>query len=124
LLICLSAPIYLSQRHTSRALDEWPSDPEAAYEDLDRAADLNPLEAQPLLVEGAIASLVGDHDRAVDAFSGAADREPESYAAHIFLAEELVESDPVAAARSLTRAAELNPSGPEVRRLVAELAAG
>ena len=122
-LIVVTVPIYVSQRHTSQALDEWPVDTEAAYDDLERAADLNPLEAQPLLVEGAIASFRGDNDRAIEAFTAAADREPDSYAAHIYLAQELVESDPVAAARSLARAAELNPNGFEIRRLSAALAA-
>ena len=122
-LVVVTAPIYISQRHTSRALDEWPIDTDAAYDDLKSAADLNPLEAQPLLVEGAIASFRGDTQRAIEAFSAAADREPDSYAAHIYLAQELLEEDPVAAAQSLARAAELNPNGFEIRRLSAALAA-
>jgi hypothetical protein len=122
-LVLISAPIYLSQRHTSRALDEWTVDTEAAYDDLERAADLNPLEAQPLLVEGAIATFRGDDERAIEAFYAAADREPDSYAAHIYLAQELLEVDPAAAARSLARATALNPTGVEIRRLSAALAA-
>jgi hypothetical protein len=120
-LAILAIPLYLSERYTVRASEEWRSDPSRAYEDLDRAKDSNPWDAGPLLIKGVIASQVGDRAVAVSAFREAADREPDNYATHYFLARQLARRDPAGAARELALARELNPIGADVRQLTRKL---
>ena len=76
---------YLSLRYFERAGRLGASDPAAAFADLDRAADLNPLWAQPHLRAGALAIRVGDPARARVAFGKALDIEASWYA-HLELA--------------------------------------
>jgi hypothetical protein len=125
LLICMAVPLYLAERYINRALDSLTADARGSYGDLGRAADLDPLDAQPVLIEGAIAAEIGDRERAVQAFEDALGREEDSYAAHYFLAKLLLESDPERAREHLQRALELNPlsgeRGGEVWRLERKL---
>lgn len=105
---------YLSERYVDHAFDTWPSDLQVAYEDLDRARALNPLDEDPLLSEGAIAREAGDSDRAIDAFEQAARKRPEEWVAHYFLARLYEDKDPARARRELEIAAEQNPLSPRI----------
>ena len=116
-----TAPLFLAERYTDRALEIWQSSPGAAYDDLDRAASLNPFDLEPLLVKGAIAAREQDRALALSAFEEAEERVPDSYAPHYFLARELLSSDPAAARKQLARARALNPKAPELVALERQL---
>jgi hypothetical protein len=107
-------PLYLAERYTDRALEDWQSNPTIAYDDLDRAASLNPFDLEPLLIKGAIAARTGNSALALSAFEQAERRVPESYAPHYFIARELLGSNPVSARRQIARARSLNPKDPEI----------
>jgi tetratricopeptide (TPR) repeat protein len=117
-VLAISAvPPYLSHRYVNDAYDEWRSDPSRAYDDLDRARALNPLSADPVLAEGAIARAKGDRARAIDAFRRAAKKRPEEWASHYNLAELYARSSPRLARRELAIAKRQNPYDPEVLAL-------
>ena len=58
------------------AATEWPRDTRAAFDRLDRAAELNPLSDRPSLIAGSIALRVGDLNHARHAFLAALERNP------------------------------------------------
>jgi len=117
-VLAISAvPPYLSQRYVNDAYGEWRSDPSRAYDDLDRARALNPLSANPVLAEGAIARANGDRARAIDAFRQAANKLPEEWASHYNLAELYARSSPRRARLELAIAKRQNPYDPEVLAL-------
>jgi tetratricopeptide (TPR) repeat protein len=72
--LALGAP-YLAILDTNRALANYTADPAGAYRDLARAASLNPLSADPLVDEGAVAVDLGNPARARSAFARALGRE-------------------------------------------------
>ncbi|MGI8730444.1 MAG: O-antigen ligase family protein [Solirubrobacteraceae bacterium] len=74
---CLSlvAP-WTSKILTDRAGRVWPLDAAAAFRQLDVAAKLNPLSAQPALIEGTIALRLNRLDAARGAFTRALERNP------------------------------------------------
>jgi hypothetical protein len=123
LVIAVCVPLFVSERYTDRAYEAWFRDPAAAFDDLDRAASLNPFAVEPLLVEGVIASRVGQPDRAVTALTDAAERQPDSYASHYLLARLLADRDPPAAREEISVAVRLNPLGPTARRLQRQIVA-
>jgi hypothetical protein len=117
-VLAISAvPPYLSHRYVNDAYDEWRSDPSRAYDDLDRARALNPLSADPVLAEGAIARANGDRARAIGAFRRAAKKLPEEWAAHYNLAELYARSSPRLARLELAIAKRQNPYDPEILAL-------
>lgn len=61
--LVLLGPAYLSTRYVAHAEESWPTDPAAAYADLGRAADLNPLSSEPHVTAGEIAILRGEPKR-------------------------------------------------------------
>jgi len=77
-LLALGAP-YLAILDTNRALSTYTANPAAAYRDLSRAAALNPLSADPLVDEGAVAIDVGNPSQARSAFVRALGRENDWY---------------------------------------------
>ena len=121
-VLALSAiPPWLSERFVNSAYSSWRTDLARAYEDLDRARQLNALSDTPLLAEGSIAREAGDRERALDAFNEAAEIRPEEWATHYLLAEMLAESDPAAAREQIRLALERNPLDVRGRQLAAEL---
>lgn len=104
---------WLSARYESAGADVWADRPAQAYDDLERAADFNPLSAEPLLVEGTIALRRADDARARSAFRRALRREPKNWFGHFQLA--LLEGslgNYRAASISVRRARLLNPQDP------------
>lgn len=61
-------PPYLSQRYVDQASSGWEADPAEAFDDLDRAAALNPLSSTPRVTEGTIAVSLERAGRARRAF--------------------------------------------------------
>jgi hypothetical protein len=114
-------PPFLSQRYVDQAYSVWRTDPAAAFDDLDRAQDLNRLSVTPLLAEGAIATASGDKQHAIAAFEEAAAKRPEEWAAHFLLARLQLHNDPAEARRELQTALELNPLETRVRDLAKTL---
>jgi tetratricopeptide (TPR) repeat protein len=96
-----------------RAAESWGSDPEAAFDRLDRAGDLNFLSAQPNLVAGAIATRLNDPERARQAFDRALERDPRNWYATLELAAiDALQGDRQSSLERLQRVAELNPLEP------------
>ena len=67
---------WLSQLRVQSAVRVWPTAPRLAYQDLNRAADLNPLSDEPYSLAGSIALRFGDLLRAQHEFSLALERNP------------------------------------------------
>jgi hypothetical protein len=115
----------IAARYTSAAYDDFAKDPAKTLARLERASDLDPLSAEPLLAKGLIAQRLGLPAVARDALQRATDREPQNWFAHFELA--LVEGasgHPAAAQASLMRAAALNPRQPLIQLVREDLAAG
>ena len=121
LALLLAVPLFLSQRYANRAYDEYSSDPGAALSDLDRAADLNPYDPQPLYAKGVIESRAKRDLPAAASFREAIDRESVNYAGHYFLATALQRSDPAAARAEVSEAMRLNPFDLKSRALARQL---
>ena len=80
LVLALLASQFLALRYYERAGRVGAADPTLAFDDLDRAADLNPLWVQPHLRAGTLAVRIEDPARARAAFSEALEVEPNWYA--------------------------------------------
>lgn len=105
---------YVALRYRERADATWRTEPERAYSDLRRAADLDPLSDTPLLSEGTIALQKRDYRRARAAFEAALERD-ETWLPHFELALiEAAEGDERAAMRQLDVATALNPLEPAI----------
>lgn len=109
----LAAP-YLAQRYVDRAAAVWRTDVQAAYEDLDRAAALDPLSDIPKLSLGTIALQRREYDRARAAFEAALEREDTWLARFELALIDAAEGDRRAAMRQLEAARRLNPQEPAI----------
>lgn len=107
-------PPFLSERYVDSAYEVWRADPSEAYDDLDRARDVNPLSADPLLAEGAIAQANGDRRRAIDAYRRAIDIRPEEWASYYNLARLYARRSPQLAREELAIAKQKNPLDPQI----------
>jgi hypothetical protein len=117
-------PFFLSERYTKRALQDERDDPAQAYSSLEKAADLNPLSARPLLYEAVVAEEAGEPQRALAALSEAQERTPTEWTLYYLEARILEEIDPVGARRAIAEARRLNPYGTELDALEARLEPG
>jgi O-Antigen ligase len=104
---------WLSASYEDAGAADGRRDPAQAYSRLERAADLDPLSAQPLVVEGSIALARRDLARARSSFGEALQREPKNWYAHLQLAllDDLLGRFRPAAAE-VRRARVLNPRDP------------
>jgi hypothetical protein len=114
-------PFFLSERYTNHAIRNSAADPLAAYADLDRAADLNPLSSTPLIAEAVIAERLGDRPRALDALADAERRNPDDWQAYFVEARVASGDDPARATVASRRALQLNPQDPDVRQVAEQL---
>lgn len=106
-------PPFLSERYTNGALRGWRADLPRAYEDLDRAKDLNRLADRPLLAEAVIAERLRDYDRALRALDEAERREPDDWTSYYLEARVLARRNLADAAPALAESLRLNPFGDE-----------
>ena len=83
--LSLLAP-WASDIEVRRAAASWAKYPDAAFQQLDKAADYNGLSERPGLLAGAIAVQLGRYGRARTAFQEVLDRDPRNLTATIFLA--------------------------------------
>jgi hypothetical protein len=116
-------PLFLAESYANRGIRTGTSDPDTAYADLRRAADLDPLTSVPLIGEAFIASAEGDRDRALSALDRAEGRNPDDWQPYYLEAKLLAEADPAGARIASARALELNPRDPDVIALSQRLAA-
>jgi hypothetical protein len=121
LLALTIVPFYLSARYTDNAIRNGRANPQTAFDDLDRAADLNPWSSRPLAAESALAEEVGDHKRALSSIDDAISRSRDDWHLYLQQAKVLGKGDLPAAAAALARARELNPQGPEIDELAGDL---
>jgi tetratricopeptide (TPR) repeat protein len=75
----------ISARYTDAAYHDFRDDPGLALSRLNRAADLNPLSAEPLLARGVVAQRLGLAATARSSFQRAAGREPDNWFAQFEL---------------------------------------
>src|SRR3954452_18513904 len=83
--LSLLAP-WASDVEVRRAAASWQRYPDAAFQQLDKAADYNGLSERPGLLAGAIAVQLGRYDRARTAFEEGFERDPRNLTATISLA--------------------------------------
>lgn len=110
-------PPFLSDRYVDAAYADWREDLKGAYTDLDHARSWNPLSVDPLLAEGAIARAAGDRRRAIDSFRRAAEKRPEEWVTHYFLALLYRRDAPRLARRQAALATARDPHNPQVASL-------
>ncbi len=115
-LVIVAVPLWLSARFFQQAYGKSGA-PAAALADLRRAADLNPLDADPLLLRATIEAQQGDRGAAIADLNEALAREPRNFEARLLLARELASVDPAAARAELLDARRLNPLDPVARAL-------
>jgi hypothetical protein len=106
---------WLSFAYRQAGARAWRTDPTGAYQRFELAADLDPLSADALVVEGSVAIRLRDFARAREAFERALDREPKNWYAHLELALIAGRLGDYAEARvQIDRARALNPLDPGV----------
>lgn len=119
----LLAP-WLSLRYRQRASSSWRAAPALAYRDLDRAADVDPLSPQPLVLKGVIGLTRGDLDVAREGFAGALDRE-QAWLPHFGLAViDAARGDRAAATAELAQARRLNRLDPVLADVAPRILSG
>lgn len=112
--VSLALP-WLSQSYENAGAAGWRRDAKQAYARFERAAELNPLSAQPLLVKGSVALQRRDLLVARDALTRAEKREPKNWYIHFqFALADAVAGRRDSARLHIVRAAELNPLDPVV----------
>ena len=121
LLAMTMVPLYLSERYADAAFNDWRDDPVRAYDDLDRAADLNPVADQPLIGKALIAIETGDEEIALEALDRAAERKPEEWTTHYYLGTLLADPDPARALSELETARRLNPGDERIEEALSSL---
>lgn len=115
----------VSARYTASAYDHFREDPQTAIDQLERAADLDPLSDEPLVAEGVIQQRLGHPDRAIDPLRRAVERRPGNWFAHLELGlAESATGHTRAALASLREATRLNPRQPLARRTYRQVRAG
>ena len=106
---------WLAELEIHRATATWRGNPDAAFRRLDRAADLNPLDATAPLTSGTIALLEKRPRLAEREFAEALDREPESdYALLELGALAAARGDTARGRRLVRRAARLSPRDEQI----------
>jgi hypothetical protein len=116
---------WLAEREVDRALDVWRTDPQTAYDRLDRAATLNPVSTRPQLVEGAVANQLAEPRRAERAYRVVVDREPRDAFAWMQLAAlASTRLDERLARRYASQAAALAPRDEVVKLVRRRIASG
>ena len=115
---------WLSVLYLNRASDRLGVDSAGAFDDISRAADLQPWSARPLLIEGVSAVELGDNRRARQAFSDSLGREDTAFG-HLELGLLAAQAGRRKAAQvELARAAAIEPRDLFTRYARRQIAAG
>jgi hypothetical protein len=121
--VALTLP-WLSVRYIDRGVQLARTNPAAALADFRRAADLNPLDARPLDLEGGLAIGRGDLGRARAAFAESRARQ-DAWLSHLGLAlVAAAQGDRAAGVREAHRALRLNPMSEPLQEVVERLEHG
>lgn len=121
----VALPVLVSERLQERAVAISGPHPSAAEHDLDLAADIDPLNAAPLIERGLVAVNAGRLGTARQAFSAAAGRDGSDWFTRFALALiDAREGRPRMARRELDAAVALNPRDAIVRSVRGPLARG
>jgi hypothetical protein len=116
---------WLAARYEEAGVSVWPTKPERAYAWLERSASLNPLSADPLVLEGSIALRRHDYPKAAEALRRALDRDPSNWYANLQLAIVYATTGRGGDARTYARRAHrLNPREPIVGSVVSTIEKG
>lgn len=111
-------PLYLAERLTVLGVQSGVAgNTGTAYDQLDAAADLDPLADVPLLAAAEIARRERDDARGLADLERAQSRQPDNYLTYLIRARILAPSDPRAALEQLDQARQLNPRDEEVGQL-------
>lgn len=122
--VSLGRPWFAAVQQDS-AVAKWKGDPAAAFDDLDSAASLNPLSANPRLLGGSIALRLGQRAHAERLFRAALDRDPRDAYAHLELGALVAARGRRAEAVTLlTRASQLDPRDDIVRTVLKRVRGG
>jgi tetratricopeptide (TPR) repeat protein len=114
-----------ASRAANQATDEAAADPRAAVAKLDQAARLNPLTAEPLVIEAVIARRLGDRPLARRSLQRALERVPDNWFAQFESALlDATSNRRLDALGHLALARELNPRQPVVAETVLALRRG
>jgi hypothetical protein len=116
---------WLAATYQDSGIGVWRRNPDLAHARLERAAELNPLSAEPLVADGAIGIRTGNFERAERAFIRARKRESENWYVHFELG--LIDGSRgkrKAALSSLNTALTLNPQEPAIRSAIRLVKAG
>lgn len=114
--VSLTLP-WFAARNVEIASSSWRSDPDAAFDRLDRAAELNFLSAEPAATAVAIASQLGDRARLREYAVKALGREPTNWYAKLEVAAvDALEGNREDALKELAEARSLNPGDPLIRQ--------
>jgi tetratricopeptide (TPR) repeat protein len=115
----------IAARYTTSAYEDFRKDPQTALNQLERAADLNPLSDEPLVAQGVIQQRLGRPGRALAPLRQAVERRPGNWFSHLELG--LAESEtghPRAALANLREATRLNPRQPLARETFRRVQSG
>jgi O-antigen ligase len=110
---------WAAARDVEIAASSWRTNPQFAFERLDRARNWNFLSAQPDLVAGAIAERLGDRRRMRASFTRALERDSNNWYALLELGDlDALEGRRASALTKLRTAARLDPREPLIRAAI------
>ena len=119
------APPWLAARYEVSALATWQTSPDAAIEDLRRAASLNPLSDRPWVIAGAIASRNDDYPSMRRHFAAAVERNPRNWYSRLELAvAAALTGDRRLALTEVSQARALNPNDAVLARVARTIRSG
>jgi tetratricopeptide (TPR) repeat protein len=115
----------VAARYTASAYEHFREEPVTALDQLERAADLDPLSDEPLVARGVIEQRLGRPERAIAPLRRAIERRPGNWFSHLELGLALAEvGRSRAALADLSEAARLNPRQPLARATYRKVRAG
>lgn len=124
-LAALAMPLLAAARLADRGIATWPQRPAGAVDDLERAAELDPLSATPYVRLGVVAIDLGRPALARRAFESTLDRDPSAWYPEFQLGLLAARAgDREAALRHLHTALTRNPREPAVQSALRSVRAG
>ena len=115
----------VAARYTASAYEHFREHPKTALDQLERAADLDPLSDEPLVAEGVIEQRLGRPASAIAPLERAIERRPGNWFSHLELGLAQAEAGQSRAAlRNLSEATRLNPRQPLARATYRRVRAG